>query len=94
MQAIGCLAMRACHTNNCPVGIATQRPHLRKRLDIEQSAARLANFFENSVGLMKVLARACGHDHLSKFELSDLTTYDRDLAYLTGVPYAGVVPLT
>ena len=28
MQAIGCIAMRACHTNNCPVGIATQKPHL------------------------------------------------------------------
>ncbi len=24
MQAVGCIAMRACHTNNCPVGIATQ----------------------------------------------------------------------
>ena len=23
LQAIGCLGMRACHTNNCPVGIAT-----------------------------------------------------------------------
>ena len=28
LQAIGCLAMRACHTNNCPVGIATQREDL------------------------------------------------------------------
>ncbi|MEX1368961.1 MAG: glutamate synthase-related protein, partial [Nannocystaceae bacterium] len=28
LQAIGCLGMRACHTNNCPVGIATQKPHL------------------------------------------------------------------
>jgi len=28
IQAIGCLGMRACHTNNCPVGIATQKPHL------------------------------------------------------------------
>jgi glutamate synthase domain-containing protein 2 len=85
--------MRACHTNNCPVGIATQRQDLRKRLLVDKSAARLANFFANTVGLMKVLARACGHDHLSHFALSDLTTYDRDLAYLTGVPYAGVVPL-
>ena len=42
---------------------------------------------------MKVLARACGHDHLREFCIDDLTTYDRDLAYLTGVPYAGVVPL-
>ena len=37
--------------------------------------------------------RACGHDHLQQFQLDDLTTYDRDLAYLTGVPYAGVVAL-
>ena len=25
IQAIGCLGMRACHTNNCPVGVATQK---------------------------------------------------------------------
>ncbi|MCA9586319.1 MAG: Rieske 2Fe-2S domain-containing protein [Myxococcales bacterium] len=93
MQAIGCLAMRACHTNNCPVGIATQKPHLRKRLDVETSAARLTSFFETTVGLMKVLARACGHDHLGQFRLDDLTTYDRDVAHLVGVPYAGVTPL-
>jgi hypothetical protein len=42
---------------------------------------------------MKVLARACGHASLDAFTIDDLTTYDRDLAYLTGVPYAGVVPL-
>ena len=35
MQAIGCIAMRACHTNNCPVGIATQKPHLVSRLVVE-----------------------------------------------------------
>jgi len=31
LQAIGCLGMRACHTNNCPVGIATQKEHLVAR---------------------------------------------------------------
>jgi glutamate synthase domain-containing protein 2 len=93
MQAIGCLGMRACHTNNCPVGIATQKEHLRARLQIDASATRLANFFESTVELMKVLARACGHASLDAFTIDDLTTYDRDLAYLTGVPYAGVVPL-
>ena len=93
MQAIGCLGMRACHTNNCPVGIATQKSHLRRRLEIDRSAERLTNFFQTVVGLMKVLARACGHEQLGAFCLDDLTTYDRDLAYLTGVPYAGVMPL-
>ncbi|MCB9607445.1 MAG: Rieske 2Fe-2S domain-containing protein [Polyangiaceae bacterium] len=93
IQAIGCLGMRACHTNKCPVGIATQDPKLRSRLSIERSAARLTNWFKATTELMQVLARACGHDHLSKFDLHDLTTYDRDLAHLTGVPYAGVTPI-
>ena len=93
MQAIGCLGMRACHTNNCPVGIATQKQDLRSRLIVQQSAKQLQTFLEASVHLMQVLARACGHNHLSRFELDDLTTWNRDVSYLTGVPYSGVVPL-
>ena len=90
LQAIGCLGMRACHTNNCPVGIATQRPNLRARLEVERSAERLRRYLEATVELMQVLARACGHEALSGFRLDDLVTYDRELASLTGVPYAGV----
>ncbi|GAB5543495.1 MAG: glutamate synthase-related protein [Sandaracinaceae bacterium] len=90
IQAIGCLGMRACHTNNCPVGIATQKESLRARLQIDESAARLTRFFESTTALMKILARACGHARLGDFALDDLTTYDRDLAHLTGVPYAGL----
>ena len=29
--AMGCIMMRVCHLNTCPVGIATQNPELRKR---------------------------------------------------------------
>ncbi len=93
IQAIGCLGMRACHTNNCPVGIATQRDDLRSRLVIEQSAQQLRNFFEATVELMQILARACGHNHLSRFSQDDLTTWKRDIAYLTGIAYGGVTPL-
>jgi len=91
IQAIGCLGMRACNTNNCPVGIATQKPHLRARLIVDASAERLKNFFEATVELMRVMARACGHDHLSEFNVGDLTTFDRDIAALTGVQYGGVL---
>ncbi|MDV7202453.1 glutamate synthase-related protein [Roseovarius sp. 10] len=90
MQAIGCIAMRACHTNNCPVGIATQKPHLVSRLIIEKSARQLANFFEASVELMQLMARACGHDHLSKFNTDDLTTWSKDMSDLSGVDYCGM----
>ena len=80
IQAIGCLGMRACHTNNCPVGIATQKEHLRARLVIEQSAKRLTNYFTASVELMQILARGCGHSNLRDFELRDLTTWKTDIA--------------
>ncbi len=92
LQAIGCLGMRACHTNNCPVGIATQRPGLRRRLEIEKSAERLASYFGAATELMQVMARACGHDHLSKFCVDDLTTYDREMSHLAGIAYGGAQP--
>ena len=44
LQAIGCLAMTACSSNNCPVGIATMKDHLRARLVIDTSAQQLCNF--------------------------------------------------
>jgi len=90
MQAIGCIAMRACHTNNCPVGIATQKPHLVARLVTEKSARQLSQFFAASVELMQVMARACGHGHLSDFCPDDLTTWKREYAQLSGVAYGGV----
>jgi glutamate synthase domain-containing protein 2 len=90
LQAIGCIAMRACHTNNCPVGIATQKPHLVARLAVDKSARQLANFFGAAVELMQVMARACGHDHLSQFTRDDLTTWKREMADLSGVAYGGM----
>lgn len=90
MQAIGCIGMRACSTNNCPVGIATQKPELRERLPVDEAAERLHKFFEASTELMGVLARACGHTHLREFCRDDLTTFDREMAHLTGISYGGV----
>ena len=92
IQAIGCLGMRACHTNNCPVGIATQKESLRARLIISDSAKQLANFFNATTELMQVIARACGHDDLAKFNADDLSTFDVDIHKLTGIRYAGVNP--
>ena len=82
--------MRACNTNNCPVGIATQRKNLRARLIVDEAAQRLARFFAASVELMGVLARACGHESLSEFCLDDLTTFDREMRHLAGIAYGGV----
>lgn len=90
LQAIGCLGMRACSSNVCPVGIATQKADLRARLIVDQAADRLARFFGASVDLMKILARACGHDHLNQFSEHDLTTFKTQMADLTGIQYGGM----
>src|SRR4051812_35310341 len=41
--AAGCVMMRACHLNTCPVGIATQDPELRKRF--AGTPEHIVNFF-------------------------------------------------
>ncbi|MEC7761919.1 MAG: glutamate synthase-related protein [Pseudomonadota bacterium] len=90
IQSVGCVGARMCHTNNCPTGVATQKEALRKRLDVEVGAAKLARFFGASTQLMQVMARACGHDALSKFTPRDLTTWHREVAQLTRIRYAGM----
>jgi glutamate synthase domain-containing protein 2/CDGSH-type Zn-finger protein len=91
MQAIGCVAARMCNSNNCPTGIATQKPELRKKLDIEKASVQLGNFFGASVELMQVMARACGHSHLCQFNNGDLATWHREMALLSGVKYSGLL---
>ncbi len=90
LQAIGCLGMRACSTNNCPVGVATQKESLRQRIIIQSSAKQLYNFFTATADLMKVVARACGHDDMQKFNFNDLSTLNYEMHKLTGIPYAGI----
>lgn len=90
LQAIGCVAARICNSNNCPAGIATQKPELRRRLDIAKSSAQLHRFLAASVELMQVMARACGHDHFDQFGKDDLATWNADMAKLSGVKFSGI----
>src|SRR5207244_7911295 len=43
LVVLGCIMMRVCHLNTCPVGIATQDPELRKRF--AGRAEYVVNFF-------------------------------------------------
>lgn len=47
---LGCIMMRKCHLNTCPVGVATQNPELRKRfLGHSQYAINFFHFIANEV---------------------------------------------
>lgn len=89
IQAVGCIGARMCNTNKCPAGIATQDPALRALINVDEAAQRVARFFGAAVQLMQVMARACGHDHLGKFQQDDISTWHREMADLTGIDYAG-----
>jgi glutamate synthase domain-containing protein 2 len=79
-----------CNTNNCPAGVATQKPELRKLINIDKSANQLFNFFSAATELMKVMGIACGHDHLNQFNKNDLTIWKKEMAELSGIKFAGI----
>ncbi|MEE2599475.1 MAG: glutamate synthase large subunit [SAR324 cluster bacterium] len=53
--AIGCIMMRKCHLNTCPVGIATQNPELRKKFQ-GQPEHVINYFFFVAEELRKIMA--------------------------------------
>ena len=87
--ALGCQQYRICGSGNCPAGIATQKPELRKRLDIEKSAQRVANFLRAANSELETFARVTGHNSVHDMNLSDLITVNPCIAEYTGIRYAG-----
>jgi glutamate synthase domain-containing protein 2 len=86
--ALGCTYLRQCHLGNCPHGIATQDKNLRKRLDVEQGATRIAHFIKATTEEVKSVARSCGRDSVHDFDRTDLVALDPELARITGVESA------
>lgn len=87
--AAACQQYRICGTGNCPVGVATQDPELRKRLKTEAAAQRLANFLKVSFAELKMFARITGCTDLRDLSADDLITIDSDIAKYTGIRHAG-----
>jgi glutamate synthase domain-containing protein 2/nitrite reductase/ring-hydroxylating ferredoxin subunit len=87
LMAIGCQQYRACHSGGCPVGIATQNPKLRERLDVEESARRLTEFFTRATRMMVDFARICGRERLGDLNRTDLATLDPELARRTDLEW-------
>jgi len=60
MFAIGCIQAQACHTNKCPVGVATQDPQRQKALDVGDKSDRVARFHKNTLHALGELVGAAG----------------------------------
>ena len=67
MFAIGCIQAQACHTNHCPVGVATQDPLRQKALDVGDKSQRVARFHANTLRALGEMAGAAGLSDPSGF---------------------------
>jgi glutamate synthase domain-containing protein 2 len=78
-----------CHTGRCPVGIATQDPELRKRLNPDEGAERVYNFLHTLTMECQMMARACGKTNIHSLEPEDLAALTMEASAMAMVPLAG-----
>ena len=101
MFAVGCIQAQACHTGECPTGVATQDPKRWKHLDVVDKATRVHNFHDNTLRALRDLLCAAGLSHprevgpehilrrVSPFEVRSLAALYRFLEpgdLLKGIP--------
>ncbi len=71
--AMGCIMMRVCHLNTCPVGIATQDPELRRRFrgTPDQVVTYLMMVAEEARGILASLGLRSMQEAIGRTELLD-----------------------
>ncbi len=76
MITIGCIQALKCHSNACPVGVATTDPKLEKALVIDEKKYRVTNYLLTlRRGLFRLTA-ACGIDSPTQFKRHHMTFKD------------------
>jgi glutamate synthase domain-containing protein 2 len=69
MFALGCVQSQHCHTDECPVGVATQDPNRQRGLVVSHKAQRVTNFQKATVQALAELVASAGLDHPSELTL-------------------------
>nr|MDO8100005.1 FMN-binding glutamate synthase family protein [Candidatus Njordarchaeota archaeon] len=88
LVAMGCTYCQQCHLGRCPVGIATQDPNLRKKLDLK-AARKVYNFITACTEEVKMAAAACGKRDVHELSRADLRSISLVVSKITGVPLVG-----
>ena len=87
--AAACQQYRICGSGNCPVGIATQNPELRARLEVDTAAMRVANFLNVSRSELETFARITGNHSVHDLSVENLVTTSDDIAKYTQIRHVG-----
>lgn len=86
--ALGCVYCRSCETGRCPVGITTQDPDLRARLDVPRRAKAVENLFRVATNEMAKMARITGCDDLGALNGDHMRALSVEISQCTGIPMA------
>ena len=84
MFAVGCIQAQACHTNRCPVGVATQDPARARALVVPDKSARVERFHANTLQAIAEMTEAAGLTHPSEFLPHHLIMREGDREMVTG----------
>ncbi|KEJ90836.1 FMN-binding glutamate synthase family protein [Sulfitobacter donghicola] len=84
MFAIGCIQAQACHTNHCPVGVATQDPTRAQALNPVHKAERVARFHRNTLDALGEMTGAAGLTDPSRFLPHHLMQRQSDRSMVQG----------
>lgn len=66
MMATGCIQSQRCHTNQCPVGVATQDPRRTAALDVEDKSHRVQRYQHATVAEALRMAASMGARNFSE----------------------------
>lgn len=87
LVAAGCQQYRICNTGACPIGAATQDPELRKRLQEDKAAKRLANYINACKAELEMFGRITGHSNIHDLNVTDLKTTNREISEYTNIEH-------
>jgi glutamate synthase domain-containing protein 2 len=63
MFAVGCIQSQSCHTDRCPVGVATQDPTRQRALVVPHKVERVYNYHHATLHALAELLAAAGLEH-------------------------------
>ena len=76
MMAIGCIQAQKCHTDHCPVGVATQNPRYTRGLDVSLKSVRAANYVRSLRRDLLKVSEAVGVVHPGLIAPRDIDLLD------------------
>ena len=77
MISVGCIGAQKCHTNKCPVGVATTDPGHQKALVVDEKKWRVLNYVITLRNGLHTLAAASGLDSYTKFKRDHIVYKDQ-----------------